>query len=119
MKSSLFRQRLVVLSLFIVGLCCYDLSAQSDNNASAFKSVTFQLMGQCEPAGQWFDIQGNFVYMTKIPSGFDVIDISDLNNPGNIYSFDCGVVFEIAVEEDYAYLTSGNGGIVIVNIRQP
>lgn len=44
--------------------------------------------------------------------------LSDLNNPTSVYNFDCRSVFEIDVEGDYAYLTSGNGGIVIVDISE-
>lgn len=124
MKFSFLIFRLVALFILITSLSFKDALTEpgDDKNALLVTDGIFNLIGQCDfggPGGQWFDIQNNYVYLTMLSGGLNVIDISDLNNPTNIYYFDCGFVFEIDVEGDYAYTSSGNGGIVIVDISQP
>lgn len=68
--------------------------------------------------GYGIDIEGDYVYAATSPSGIEIIDVSDPENPIFVSGYDSLYTSEIAVRDGYAFL-SGAGRFYLMDVSDP
>ncbi|MCW8812729.1 MAG: YCF48-related protein, partial [Chlorobium sp.] len=67
------------------------------------------------------DVSGNYLFAATTNTGLRVIDISDPTNLVEVSFFSAPNVYDVCVQDDYAYIASSdyNGGFITLDISDP
>lgn len=66
------------------------------------------------------EVQGNYAYVATRQTGLYVYDVSDINNPIEVYSYDTtGYAQNLDVNSNYCVLASGGGNLYLFDISDP
>ena len=68
------------------------------------------------PYAKCFRISGNFIYLACGRHGFKIYDIQTLTESGSIQATNYSPNWELAVEDDYAYIAQDKSGLRVVDV---
>jgi hypothetical protein len=108
------------------GLRIFDISDMSNPDLLAHvpESSPIIYTGHSSGYAHQLFVDNNLIYVGDGPSGLTIIDASDRLNPQVLTHFDGGYTWDIAVNEDLAYIVNGfnnrgSPGFMVVNVSDP